>query len=719
MRIGLARLVVSFLLLAAIIPFAVFYFGADKVAGSIRKFSPATVGFIFGALLINGLVAAYRFKVVSDATGHKVRFREAMAAVAAGSLGGVLFFQLAGQLMARGIVMQRGRMPFAAVVAVTLYERFAAAALSGALALIGAFYIFGRVYLDQQAGGLTFIKIVCGLLAAASGAAWLGYGTMARRAFAPLITVRFLAQALNLLLLALLVQIPTMVAYVLAAHALAPHTDIGDLIAASAIVMFAASVPISFAGWGVRELSAIVALGAVGVAVNDAVTAAVMIGAGSMLAMALLLAAGSTARGGEHSDRKADATSGLPVIDYGQAFAWCLPVAAAVCVLFQIYVPIGRGLLNVNLADPIALLAGSLFLLRAITTRTMPRWRVAGVNVAALAATIMLGTSLLIGASRFGLTDWALINRFVGWFVLLAFAATGALISTVAGREGLRVMLLSYIGAALGVAAIELVLIAISVLANGLPRLVEPGNLEAFALNRNFFAFQLMMAACAGVVLVEAQRLRIAMLALIMAALWYSGSRSGWAAFVLVMAVALGLRRASVKEIAAGLVGAAACIGVIAALATLGASQPVQLGAIRGPELLPSQASTAERLMSMTRGWEMFLDHPIFGAGLGAFRNLNIKTGDTGIPLLIHSTPLWLLAELGLVGFIVFAWPGVAIFVSEARRAMTEPLAAITLLCIATFAVMGGPAEMVYQRTFWFLIGATLALPKPSEGTRT
>ncbi|WP_068016535.1 O-antigen ligase family protein [Rhodoplanes sp. Z2-YC6860] len=547
-------------------------------------------------------------------------------------------------------------------------------------------------------------------MAAICGASWLGYGALARQTLAPLFTARLIAQTFILLLLALLVQIPTMAAYVLATHALAPQTKVDDLLAASTIVMFAASIPISFAGWGVREMSAIAALGAVGVAVNDAFAAAIVIGAGSILAMTFLLAVGGAAQGGKHSDEKA-LEAAIPTRDYAQALAWCLPIAAAVSVLFQIYVPIGTGLLNVNLADPIALLAGSLFLLQAITTRTLPRWRVGGVNIAAVAATVMLGASLLIGASRFGLTDWALINRFVGWFVLLAFAATGALITTVAGRKGLRVMLLSYVGAALGVAVIEIVLVAISELTNELPQLVEPGNIEAFALNRNFFAFQLLMAACVGIVLIESQRLRIVTLALLMAALWYSGSRSGWLAFLTTMVAAISTRHASIKEIAFGLAGAAACIGAIAAIAALNSSPGAQLGAISGPELLPSSGSTAERLLSMTRGWEMFLDHPIFGAGLGAFRNLNIRTGDSVIPLLIHSTPLWLMAELGLIGLIVFAAPGLTILITQFRLARTEPMAAIAFLCIVSFAVMGGPAEMIYQRTFWLIIGATLAVP--------
>jgi 4-amino-4-deoxy-L-arabinose transferase-like glycosyltransferase len=83
----------------------------------------------------------------------------------------------------------------------------------------------------------------------------------------------------------------------------------------------------------------------------------------------------------------------------------------------------------------------------------------------------------------------------------------------------------------------------------------------------------------------------------------------------------------------------------------------------------------------------------------------------TGIPLLIHSAPLWLLAELGLVGFVVFALPGAYAFVTEWCRAQRDQAAAFGVLLMLAFALMCAPADMFYQRTFWLLIGATLAVP--------
>jgi len=713
MRIGFARPIVSILLLAAIIPFAVFYFGAEQVAGSIQKLPPATAGLMFGALLINGLVAAHRFKVVSDATGHTVRFREPMAAVAAGSLGGVLFFQLAGQLMARGFVMRRGSMPFAAIVAVTLYERIAAAALSGLLALAGAFHIFGRVYLDQRAGGLIFIKIVGGLIAAAGAGAVFGYGKVALRALAPLLTARLLHRSLQFVALTLLVQLPTMAAYVLAAHALSPQADLGDLVAASAIVMFAASVPISFAGWGVRELSAIVALGAVGVGGADALTAAMTVGLGSMLAMGMIFALGTTGGG---QDQPAGERQTAGAIDHAQALAWCLPVTAAVCVLFQIHIPVGAGQLNVNLADPIALLAGALFVLHAVTRRQWPQWRIGALNRSIAVATATLGLSLLLGAWRFGWTDWALINRFLGWFVLLAFGATGAMIAAAGGRDGVSALLLTYVAATAGVALLELVLVLVNALGLDVPQaLVDPGNLKAFAQNRNSFAFQLLMAMAAALVLLRGRGPRILIFTLMLVAFWYAGSRSGWIAIACLLAAGIHLRATTIREVAITLLCAGLCIVTISVVWMLQTSTAA--GEMLGPSYRwPSEGSTDERMLTIAGGWKLFVENPLFGAGLGAFSQLTLAAD--GKPLVIHSTALWLLAELGLVGFAVFAIPAVYVWVSEWSRARSEPSAAITALCFVAFAVMSAPADMAYQRTLWLLIGATLALPTQWEGIR-
>lgn len=705
------RPAISIVLLGVGIGLVGYYYGFDNVLGGFEKLSPTTIGLVAISLFANALAAALRFKVVAAQTGHPVRFRHAMTTVGASTLAGVLFFQFAGQLMARGFMMRRTSMPFAAVVVVTLYERVVAAILSGLIALGGAVYIFGKIYIDQDTGGLALIKIICGLAAATIAAGLLGYGRAATQALAPFLTQHFARSFLRIIGLTLLVQAPMMTAYVIAAHALSPAVSVAELVAASAIVMFAASVPISLAGWGVREMSAIVALGFIGVAANTALTVAVLIGAGSMLSMALLAACGWS-----RSEQRQPAAA-IPVttqpIDFMTALAWCLPIAASILVLFQIYVPIGSGLLNVNLADPVALLAGALFIVRAVQQRQWPQWRLGYLNLSVAAMTLALGASLLIGASRFGWTDWALINRFFGWFVLLAFAATGALIVNVGGHAAFRIMLLSYVGAIAAVVLLEISLVAANAVGADLPHaIIVPDAIEAFSQNHNFFAFQLLMATAAMLVIVRRQNLRIMLLAAMLAAFWFAGSRSGWISIACVLAASVWLRVATIREIALAL-GGSACIAVIL---TIGVPALFHIPAA-GPGIIPTEASTEERMMTLVGGWKLFLGHPIFGAGLGAFRHQDILA-TSGIPLVIHSTALWLLAELGAVGFLIFAISGTYVSATEWLRARREsdPASAVIALCIVGFAIMSGPADMIYQRTFWLLMGTALALPRRQIG---
>jgi O-antigen ligase len=324
-------------------------------------------------------------------------------------------------------------------------------------------------------------------------------------------------------------------------------------------------------------------------------------------------------------------------------------------------------------------------------------------NAAVAAATLCLSASLLIGATSFGWTEWAVVNRYLGWFILLAYAVTGSLVVREGGEDALRTLLLTFSGATAAIAVME---IGLSILrGHGLAVPVAARAVEGFALNHNFFAFQLLMAIAATFVAARAPATRVALLAILVAGLWYSGSRSGWITLLFVLAAAVYLRAAAIREITTATMCA---VGV--------ALIPVAQGTITGvagfPSLMPSQTDTAERIFSITRGLRLFVDHPVFGAGLGAFRNQLIYMFSNQ-PLLIHSTAVWLLAEMGIVGFLIFAIPASHLFFSEIRRPHRDAASKLIVLSLVVFGVMSMPADMLYQRTFWLLMGAALTLPKP------
>ena len=704
-KISLLRPAVSVGLLAGVIALLALNYDLSAFLSDLHQLSFWTIAIIFAALLANVVAATLRFKTIAADVGHSISFRSAMATVSTSNLAGAIFFQLAGQLIARGVFLGRAGIPFANVIVITAYERILSAVLSALLGLAGAYYIFGVVYLDQRTGGVELIKISCGLIAATILGALFGYGRSAARSIAPLLTRHFTQRSLRAIALTLLVQLPTMIAYVAASSALSTEIALPNLIAASAVVMFAASVPISFAGWGVREMSAVAALGAIGVAGHAAFTTAVLVGIGSLLAMAVT-AILSLPASANRKKREVKLPARNP-IDYSRALSWFLPLAAATLVLFQIYIPLGSGLVNVNLADPIALVGGALFLLNAIKKRTMPKWRVRHVNAAAMAATFVLSLALLIGVSRFGWTTWAWFNRYLGWFVLLSYATISATVVSETGKDGLRTILLTFVGATAAVAGIEVSLVLLrEVGAQFAIQLLPNGQIEGFAQNRNSFALQLLIATAIIVVFIRSTHLRIGLLALMFVTFWLAGSRSGWIALAFLVAVSFYIRATRIQEI----LTVTFCAAGVALIAILPDALLFSTGRLSSsiPAIIPTGESTQERIVSIFGGFKLFFEYPFLGAGLGAFRNQLILAA-SGLPLVIHSTSLWLLAELGIVGFLAFAIPGLSVFVTEWRRARKDQTSALIVLCFVAFAVMGAPADMLYQRTFWLVIGAALA----------
>src|SRR6185503_486409 len=99
-------------------------------------------------------------------------------------------------------------------------------------------------------------------------------------------TPELLLRLLRSLAISLAIQVTTLAAYIALGRALAPHIGMASFAAAACIVMLAASLPVSFGGWGLRELSAVVALQAIGLSSASALVIALLIGVLSLVVIA-------------------------------------------------------------------------------------------------------------------------------------------------------------------------------------------------------------------------------------------------------------------------------------------------------------------------------------------------------------------------------------------------------------------------------------------------
>ena len=526
------------------------------------------------------------------------------------------------------------------------------------------------------------------------------------------------------------IQLTTLAAYVVLERQLAPHIGFASLIAASCIVMFAASLPISMGGWGLRELSAVVALQLIGLSSASALVVALVIGLTSLAVLAVTAIAFMIG-----DVRPAARAIQVPAQrpDYAAALDWLLPLAAATAVFFQFHVPVAGGKLNVNLADPVALVAAALFVLRHGAARTWPRWRVPHMTAYAAATCAVILFSALHGWVALGWSDWAMMNKALGFFVLLCYAAAGALIVSRAGRRGWSMLLSTFAAVAAGLVVFDL----------GVTILIRSGwtallhfvdfQISGFSQNPNAFAFALLLALTGLLTLrLPSRRLHAVLIAILITGVWFSGSRSGLVTLLALVAAGFALRtnaRALLAGCGLSVIALVAIAQLPLAIQSLLAVLASFVGedAVSGMLLVSSilvfmsrdtTKSTYQHLATVQEGLAMFLAHPLFGAGLGAF--IVEQARATGTALIIHSTPVWLLAETGLVGFAVFLAAAWQIVSAEWPRRAQRP-ARFLLLIFGVLALMSQLHELLYQRGFWLLLGATLALavrrnPEPAAG---
>ena len=66
---------------------------------------------------------------------------------------------------------------------------------------------------------------------------------------------------------------------------------------------------------------------------------------------------------------------------------------------------------------------------------------------------------------------------------------------------------------------------------------------------------------------------------------------------------------------------------------------------------------------------------------------------------------------MGLVGLLVFTAPIVRIFWREFRHARSDISRYLLIMMIGGFGTMSLVHEMLYQRTFWLLLGIAMVTP--------
>jgi len=106
-----------------------------------------------------------------------------------------------------------------------------------------------------------------------------------------------------------------------------------------------------------------------------------------------------------------------------------------------------------------------------------------------------------------------------------------------------------------------------------------------------------------------------------------------------------------------------------------------------------------DRIQNYLSGFSMWMDHFVFGAGIGAFIEREVTTT-------IHNSTLWIAAETGIIGLFLFTiLPfSIARHIWKAQRPLNPQILSI-LFCTIIIVLFSQAHEILYQRVIWLLIG--------------
>ena len=682
---------------------------------------------IISLLCINIIIVTFRLDRLLSHFGYPIDFIETLKASVNGFFSSLFIFSFVGSILGRQFFLHRKKVPLSACTLISTYERIIIFAVSSVLFALGAVSLLDSSVIFNTLNKFPLWQIFCALTLIIITVSFFTRSPFEAALWRKIRTLKNIVRIGEISLLSVIAQTLVLFAYLIAVLQVAPDASFLKVLAASAVVSFAASLPISINGWGVREIAASIAFQKVGLTGTEAIAISAFIGISST-AVILIFSAFLLRRVQDKERQFFEANKSLKsnnnsilttaADDFSdRTLALILPSITTILVFFQIHAQIGSGLITINIADAFAILG--LFLIPIIYLLSNSKFLTLSGNVKTwlIAMTSLLIFSFLHGWYNYGLHNWALQNRLIGWFVLLGYFCIGALLVEKWGTHGLRRMAELIVVSAAIITTFNLALVFIEWVL-GIPVLFE-SNFEGFSANRNTFAFQLTLALVCAFTYSDrrgndwAAVFWTILTAVLLYGVWQTQSKTGILVNFVLIATCLffniGSRKRIIHAIALA-IAAYMSIRMIGLLLSPTAELAYQSRAL-APNLETSSAATyIERLESFNLAIKIWSDNIIWGTGLGGFLNHVQSTDISKTPLVLHSTVLWILVEFGLFGLLVTAsLPIYGIFLIVRRKvSLRAPSVRIMLgacLCLLAFGLVH---EISFQRLFWLMLGALI-----------
>lgn len=749
----LAIIFASIILLSGVI----WVVGPADILHDLAQFPAWSIVAVLAISALNLLIVSLRLSQTLAHFGTTIPYDISLRASVVGHLAGLFVMSIFGQVVGRHMALRRHGISSALIAMLTVYERVVLILIGGMLCLGGAVLLIDRstiiAFLTEISVLETAFICVCGFALSQ----WVGRSQFEARMLSKVRSLKNIMNFFSVSAITLVAQVFVLGAFVVGVLALNPQADLLNVIAAAAIISFAASMPVTVNGWGVRELAAVYILGHLGISSSNALAVSILVG---LCSTVVILAAAPWAlkKASTEKVQNFDTTSavfvplgGISKFEIEKLAVWLIAMAAGVLIFFQTHLALPSGPVNLNLADPFAIIALAVVIAQVIATGQAPRWRVKGFNWALALISVLFVFAFVRGVEEIGVTQWAFASRLMGWLVLLGYLSIGYLLVSLSGTHGLRRFAEIMISTVVIVVLFQIVSRWLTYV--GFDTFPIGVNFEGYSGNRNAFALQLLV--CSVLVLsystvqfrfdrqtshntatlesitvsrqwswlrglLRPRRVLFSLLhGIILGGIIFTGSLGGFVTGIVLLAIAWVLRLADRRLIE---------LSVLVCLVIWQMPQVISWiqeqfgfdGAGNLERMISTHFSGDEshyvRWQTYVKGFEMWRESPLFGAGLGVFIEQSTQWIDR--PTVIHNTAIWILAELGLFGLVIFLWAFYVLVRFLRQDGTPLPTHRMVLMLLLVFSVFSMVHEIFFQRVFWLALGAGVALSASTPRVR-
>lgn len=410
-----------------------------------------------------------------------------------------------------------------------------------------------------------------------------------------------------------------------------------------------------------------------------------------------------------------------------QKIIYIIGCLTAVLILFQANFSFGKFQINMNLADVLAICGATIALLHK---NNNVHFKIPHTLPFIILCSLVFVLALAIGWLKFGFTNFAFVNKFLGVCILFGYSAIGALFISIFRMEGLLLLAKIMIASMIVILSIKLLINIVHYSEIFGDKLIINPILSGYANNRNAFAIQLLSLLCLQYFVPNLKNIFVT--SFFTACLFLTYSRSAMITYATLFGIWYFGRfvdRAYMRKVILYSCAIAIVIfimeflvhNIVIWLKSISAwlhntPAPINIGMFDLVNFSPA-SSDPQRMYSIFEALKLWWDSPWFGIGLGGFVNHEMLKNQTF--LVIHNSFIWILTEFGVIGGSVFAWYGLRIiahFYHHAKKLNPMhwvPQDQILLGLTIIFILMGNAHEIFYQRIFWFLFGMCIVSFKP------